>query len=292
MIFFIFYDIIPFSKRGEKMKKLISILSVYLCAISYASAHEITYSPYISTKIGYSFNDLAIDLQYLNLPTINDEESDYINQLFDSIEEITQNFKVGIHTKNTYSINPGIGVKIELDDIKFLSFRVEGEYMHNQQTSTNTIDVQKLFTAIGMEEAPVFDVTFNSRTDTFFLNGYVDLKTDTFIKPFLSLGLGYTNFEANVKLNTDALIGLPLAAMLEFEEKNIAWSIGFGLSFEVKDNVFIDTQYRYIDYGKISIGDEFIGITELTGGVASFDSETFAFTQDAHQLSVGLRVHF
>lgn len=289
MIFFIFYDIIPFSKRGEKMKKLISILSIYLCAISYASAHEITYSPYISTKIGYSFNDLAIDLQYLNLPNIHEEP--YINDLFNSIEEITKNFKVGIHTQNTYSINPGIGVKIELDDIKFLSFRVEGEYMHNQQTSTNTIDVQKLFTAIGMEEAPVFDVTFNSRTDTFFLNGYVDLKTDTFIKPFLSLGLGYTNFEANIKLKTNYPIGLPLTGMLEFEEKNIAWSIGFGLSFQIKDNVFIDTQYRYIDYGKISVGDEFISMGNMIGGV-SFDSETFAFTQDAHQLSVGLRVHF
>ena len=183
------------------------------------------------------------------------------------------------------------GVKIELDDIKFLSFRVEGEYMHNQQTSTNTIDVQKLFTAIGMEEAPVFDVTFNSRTDTFFLNGYVDLKTDTFIKPFLSLGLGYTNFEANIKLKTDYLVGLPLTGMFEFEEKNIAWSLGFGLSFQIKDNVFIDTQYRYIDYGKISVGDEFINMGNLIGGV-SFDSETFAFTQDAHQLSVGLRVHF
>ena len=289
MIFFIFYDIIPFSKRGEKMKKLISILSVYLCAFSFASAHEITYSPYISTKIGYSFNDLAIDLQYLNLPNIHEEP--YINDLFNSIEEITKNFKVGIHTQNTYSINPGIGVKIELDDIKFLSFRVEGEYMHNQQASTNTIDVQKLFTAIGMEEAPVFDVTFNSRTDTFFLNGYVDLKTDTFIKPFLSLGLGYTNFEANVKLKTNSPIGLPLTGMLEFEEKNIAWSIGFGLSFQIKDNVFIDTQYRYIDYGKISVGDEFISMGNMIGGV-SFDSETFAFTQDAHQLSVGLRVHF
>lgn len=289
MIFFIFYDIIPFSKRGEKMKKLISILSVYLCAFSFASAHEITYSPYISTKIGYSFNDLAIDLQYLNLPNIHEEP--YINDLFNSIEEITKNFKVGIHTQNTYSINPGIGVKIELDDIKFLSFRVEGEYMHNQQASTNTIDVQKLFTAIGMEEAPVFDVTFNSRTDTFFLNGYVDLKTDTFIKPFLSLGLGYTNFEANVKLKTNYPIGLPLTGMLEFEEKNIAWSIGFGLSFQIKDNVFIDTQYRYIDYGKISVGDEFISMGNMIGGV-SFDSETFAFTQDAHQLSVGLRVHF
>lgn len=289
MIFFIFYDIIPFSKRGEKMKKLISILSIYLCAISYASAHEITYSPYISTKIGYSFNDLAIDLQYLNLPNIHEEP--YINDLFNSIEEITKNFKVGIHTQNTYSINPGIGVKIELDDIKFLSFRVEGEYMHNQQASTNTIDVQKLFTAIGMEEAPVFDVTFNSRTDTFFLNGYVDLKTDTFIKPFLSLGLGYTNFEANIKLKTNYPIGLPLTGMLEFEEKNIAWSIGFGLSFQIKDNVFIDTQYRYIDYGKISVGDEFISMGNMIGGV-SFDSETFAFTQDAHQLSVGLRVHF
>lgn len=289
MIFFIFYDIIPFSKRGEKMKKLISILSVYLCAFSFASAHEITYSPYISTKIGYSFNDLAIDLQYLNLPNIHEEP--YINDLFNSIEEITKNFKVGIHTQNTYSINPGIGVKIELDDIKFLSFRVEGEYMHNQQASTNTIDVQKLFTAIGMEEAPVFDVTFNSRTDTFFLNGYVDLKTDTFIKPFLSLGLGYTNFEANIKLKTNYPIGLPLTGMLEFEEKNIAWSIGFGLSFQIKDNVFIDTQYRYIDYGKISVGDEFISMGNMIGGV-SFDSETFAFTQDAHQLSVGLRVHF
>ena len=289
MIFFIFYDIIPFSKRGEKMKKLISILSIYLCAISYASAHEITYSPYISTKIGYSFNDLAIDLQYLNLPNIHEEP--YINDLFNSIEEITKNFKVGIHTQNTYSINPGIGVKIELDDIKFLSFRVEGEYMHNQQASTNTIDVQKLFTAIGMEEAPVFDVTFNSRTDTFFLNGYVDLKTDTFIKPFLSLGLGYTNFEANIKLKTNYPIGLPLTGMLEFEEKNIAWSIGFGLSFQIKDNVFIDTQYRYIDYGKISVGDEFISMGNMIGGV-SFDSETLAFTQDAHQLSVGLRVHF
>lgn len=289
MIFFIFYDIIPFSKRGEKMKKLISILSVYLCAFSFASAHEITYSPYISTKIGYSFNDLAIDLQYLNLPTIHEEP--YINDLFNSIEEITKNFKVGIHTQNTYSINPGIGVKIELDDIKFLSFRVEGEYIHSQQASTNTIDVQKLFTAIGMEEAPVFDVTFNSRTDTFFLNGYVDLKTDTFIKPFLSLGLGYTNFEANVKLKTNYPIGLPLTGMLEFEEKNIAWSIGFGLSFQIKDNVFIDTQYRYIDYGKISVGDEFISMGNMIGGV-SFDSETLAFTQDAHQLSVGLRVHF
>ena len=290
MIFFIFYDIIPFSKRGEKMKKLISILSIYLCAISYASAHEITYSPYISTKIGYSFNDLAIDLQYLNFPTII-EEDEYINELFDAIEEITKNFKVGIHTQNTYSINPGIGVKIELDDIKFLSFRVEGEYMHSQQASTNNIDVQKLFTAIGMEEAPVFDVTFNSRTDTFFLNGYVDLKTDTFIKPFLSLGLGYTNFEANIKLKTNYPIGLPLTGMLEFEEKNIAWSIGFGLSFQIKDNVFIDTQYRYIDYGKISVGDEFISMGNMIGGV-SFDSETFAFTQEAHQLSVGLRVHF
>lgn len=289
MIFFIFYDIIPFSKRGEKMKKLISILSIYLCAFSFASAHEITYSPYISTKIGYSFNDLAIDLQYLNLPTIHEEP--YINDLFNSIEEITKNFKVGIHTQNTYSINPGIGVKIELDDIKFLSFRVEGEYIHSQQASTNTIDVQKLFTAIGMEEAPVFDVTFNSRTDTFFLNGYVDLKTDTFIKPFLSLGLGYTNFEANIKLKTNYPIGLPLTGMLEFEEKNIAWSIGFGLSFQIKDNVFIDTQYRYIDYGKISVGDEFISMGNMIGGV-SFDSETFAFTQDAHQLSVGLRVHF
>ena len=94
------------------MKKLVSILSVYLCATSFASAAEITYSPYISTKVGYSFNDLAIDFSDLNLPNINEEGDDSdsfsVNALFDGIEEIARNFKLGIHSKNTYSINPGV----------------------------------------------------------------------------------------------------------------------------------------------------------------------------------------
>lgn len=277
------------------MKKLVSILSVYLFATSFASAAEITYSPYISTKVGYSFNDLAIDFSDLNLPNINEEGDDSdsfsTNALFDGIEEIARNFKLGIHSKNTYSINPGIGIQIDFEDLKFLSFRVEGEYINSEQASTNTIDVKKLLTSIGLENSPRFDVTFNSNAETFFLNGYVDLKIDAPIKPFLSFGLGYTNFEANIKLDTDALVGIPLTGMLEFEEKNIAWSLGFGLAFKVKDNVFIDAQYRYIDYGKISVGDEFNNIYELRD-ILLFDSETVAFTREAQQISVGLRVHF
>lgn len=106
------------------------------------------------------------------------------------------------------------------------AFRIEAEY-------TRTDDAKKTFS--GAED----DITAELRVQALMFNAYYDFYTKTPFTPYISAGLG----GARLKLGTqDQAI----------HQTELAWQLGFGVSYEINDHFAADLGYRYIDYGSFS----------------------------------------
>jgi len=77
-----------------------------------------------------------------------------------------------------------------------------------------------------------------SKLQTAFANLYYDLDTGTSVTPYVGVGLGYARI--NEKAGTN-----------KYNEDNLAWNVGAGVSVNLTYNMDIELGYRFTDYGKI-----------------------------------------
>lgn len=75
------------------------------------------------------------------------------------------------------------------------------------------------------------------------LNVYYDIDTGTKFTPYFGGGIGYSRMK--VEDNT-----------IDYSKSfnQFAWQIGGGVSYAVNDKASVDFGYRYVDYGKITLG--------------------------------------
>jgi opacity protein-like surface antigen len=119
--------------------------------------------------------------------------------------------------------------------------------------------------------------TYNQKINNYslFLNGYVDIPTNTVFTPYVTAGLGYAH---NI---SGTLFGRDNAPAANFDApgkstSNFAWNIGFGSKMKIYENVDLALDYRFVDLGKV-------------GTHATVDNNTVPNTISA--TSQNLRVH-
>ena len=268
--------------------------------------------PYVSLKLGLATHDFDLDLGDVNLPTLavdknyNDDYYDdsyyediaFTNKVLNVVESHAQDFlKLGFYKDNTFSFNPAVGFEINHQKFsKYAAFRAEFEYSKNQKSKTKFIDISKIITEI-LDEDFNSEITAQiiSHADAYMLNGYIDIKTNHFIKPFVSMGIGYSDFEVNVDIRMPEVLPMFDSGLITKDNTTI-WSLGGGFGFKIKDNIYLDAQYRYIDYGNLEFGETLDNLfKDIFAGESTqlkFEKDAVRFTDKSHQFLIGIRVTF
>lgn len=254
------------------MKKILLTSLTGLMAVSAAGAFEM--SPYVSAKLGWAQPNLAIKGDSLSM-ALSDEalesldEDDYASAMSyaNSIKNTAEPISIGISGNDQFSLNPAIGAVLNFEDFKLATFRFEVEALLNQ-------DVEQDINLGVLVPNGIVDGTLK----TFGLMGnvYVDFKTDCFIKPFVSAGLGYSSMKLDTKIYSDFA---EIYSRENWKDKNLAWSVGTGLSFEINSYTNVDLQYRYVDYGQVDID-----LGEFDDFQLGIDMEN-----NVHQFLLGIR---
>lgn len=115
-----------------------------------------------------------------------------------------------------------------------------------------------------------------SKIQAVMINAYYDFKTNTRFTPYVSAGIGY----ARIK-ETASVANQYAAETASDSENNLAWSLGFGTSYQVSDNIEAELGYRYTDYGDKKG-------SEVRGYYQSAASRDYA----AHEIILGVRYAF
>ncbi len=118
---------------------------------------------------------------------------------------------------------------------KYGSLRAEAEVKLYQDLDSN------------YESHTIDDDVYSSeatlKNKSFMLNVYYDIDTGTKFTPYFGGGIGYSRMK--VEDNT-----------IDYSKSfnQFAWQIGGGVSYAVNDKASVDFGYRYVDYGKITLG--------------------------------------
>ena len=107
----------------------------------------------------------------------------------------------------------------------------------------------------------------NFRTNSYMLNGYIDLAPYHWITPYVGAGIGYSKLKYNSRYIVNDS-GATFAG-LHHDKNKFTWSVGGGLSVKVTNRFNVDAGYRYYDFGDLKQGDEKTGVKahEVYGGV-------------------------
>lgn len=82
-----------------------------------------------------------------------------------------------------------------------------------------------------------------ARSHTLLFNGYIDLKTQSGLTPYVGAGIGY---QWNHYADSEG-----------FKPHSLAWQVGAGVSYALCDHLSVDLGYRYLSStDKISYQDE------------------------------------
>ncbi|MCQ2581284.1 MAG: outer membrane beta-barrel protein [Alphaproteobacteria bacterium] len=275
------------------MKKLLLTSVAGILAVSAAGA-EI--APYVSVKGGYANQKNMLKVDSLPVELLQDVVPVIIPLELNGLPEFADMLDISFNTDGVWSFNPAFGIKFDFSDVKFAKFRLEAEYFRNAKAKKSASlhvaewdDTESCFVDMG-----VSDFYYNYRNTGFLMNGYVDFETNSIVKPFVSAGVGYGRSKLSwggtstyvdgesVSLQDDLNDLLesfvPIKVPSSWSSDNLIWSVGAGLSFDVVAGLAIDAQYRYIDYGKVSV--------EI-GGLDLADIE-----ESAHQFMLGARYTF
>lgn len=84
-------------------------------------------------------------------------------------------------------------------------------------------------------------------TMSMMLNGYYDIRMDSALYPFISLGIGAS------KLKVDD-VGAGTHRDYKF-----SWGGGAGIAYDISQNVSVDLGYRFLDLGREIKSNEFYG---------------------------------
>ena len=117
----------------------------------------------------------------------------------------------------------------------------------------------------------------SNKIQTMFLNVYYDINAGTKFTPYVGAGVGAGFIRTNgsaPEWGND--IGSKTVT-------NFAWNIGFGLGYQIKDNIALDVGYRFADLGKVKTN-------QYTEVPFPWHFETKNLYQ--HQISAGVRISF
>ena len=134
-------------------------------------------------------------------------------------------------------------------------FRFEGE------VSYQTSDIESLSIGGGGSESLNGDIS----AVTFLVNGYFDFATGGPLTPYITAGIGYSNFEVNIQDVSD-------------DDNLFTYQLGAGVGYSISETVILDLRYRYLgfdDYEYSEVGVGSIGIEAAS-----------------HNISAGLRFAF
>lgn len=106
------------------------------------------------------------------------------------------------------------------------AFRIEAEY-------TRTDDAKKKFRGENQDERAEL------RVQALMFNAYYDFSTNTPLSPYVTAGMG----GARMKFS---------AGDEAIHQTELAWQLGFGVSYEFCEHLSADLGYRYINYGEFS----------------------------------------
>ena len=100
------------------------------------------------------------------------------------------------------------------------------------------------------------------------LNAYYDIDTGSKFTPYIGGGIGVAKLKGKVSYDeeTDSV-----------KNDSFAWQLGAGVSYAMTDNLSLDAGYRYVDYGDVTIKEDW--------GKVEFDSTS-------HELHIGARYTF
>lgn len=131
----------------------------------------------------------------------------------------------------TDSTEPGVTMDVESDDglalgvavgYGFGNIRAEGEIAYQKN------DLDKV--SVGGES---FDLSGDTSSLAFLLNGYYDFKNKSAFTPFISAGLGL----AKVEISDDE--------GLDEDDTVFAYQVGAGVGYAINEKVTLDLKYRY-----------------------------------------------
>ncbi len=159
------------------------------------------------------------------------------------------------------------------------NFRVSIDYSVRTGFETDTVETLAL---------PGSTVDADHRTDTFMLNGAVDLFTlqhtlPVPVTPFLTAGIGWTRNQTTDYVSVGA--GIPFR-LEDNTETGFAWQIGGGFGLAIAEGLDLEIGYRFVDLGTFESGTTFLSGTTLPAPRSNVAEIT------THELTLALRYTF
>lgn len=159
---------------------------------------------------------------------------------------VNHNFGESTASGDTYEIDDNAMFGAGSLGYRYGYFRAELEYIWREETDSESGDT----VGLGADKT-----TF--QTQSYMLNGFVDLSPYTRFTPFIMAGIGMTN----VTLEHQPFGG----AKENFDEDNFTWSVGAGISAKITNRFNMDIGYRFFDMGEIE--EATIKAHEVYGGI-------------------------
>ena len=244
------------------MKKIV-LLSGVSAALLAINANAAEFSPYFSLKgsIAQIQNDTNAfsDYSYGGV-------THHINTLSDKT-----------HKDSVFGLKAAIGASQEL---KYGKLRGELEF----GTSESSKEHNNFPFKISNDYVHDFDIKTSFYSA--MLNLYYDIDTGTKFTPYIGGGIGYARVKSKAAVTGDTPFGA-IDMNSSTHENNFAWQLGFGVSYQVTDNIDIDLGYRYSDYGnaKDSVATPIPGLDKTLYADAKYSITS-------HEALLGLRYSF
>lgn len=144
-------------------------------------------------------------------------------------------------------------------------------YWHNQSNNTFSLpSVSSLYT--------------KTKANTLMVNVYYDIPLSTGISTYLMAGAGAAFISNDVYWKTN-VAGQALDAGASKNVTNLAWSAGAGISWNINENISLDTGYVYTDAG--SAENKIVARNGINTATAYTNTDV-----KLHLLFAGIRYHF
>jgi len=98
------------------------------------------------------------------------------------------------------------------------------------------------------------------KSQSYMLNGYIDLAPYSWFTPYISAGIGFTKLKYSEIAN-----GESFTSYGNYKPTRFTWSVGGGASIKVTNRFNVDAGYRYYDMGAIRHMD--VDAHEIYGGL-------------------------
>lgn len=103
--------------------------------------------------------------------------------------------------------------------------------------------------------------SYNFKSYSVMLNGYIDFAPFRWISPFVNAGIGYSQLKYSDRYGD----GSSSTKNGNYKPAHFTWSLGGGLTVKVTNRFNVDVGYRYFDMGSIKHAD--VTDQEIYGGI-------------------------